>query len=248
MARQLTAQNRRELAEQGYTIVPQLIGPQLASAGRQLIDDLLGESAPVPQVDPARYQPGPWPEGEPLRGTGSRLPVLTTENYRHSICHPICSHVAAELLLPFVALNEELLDCPAERLKLMQQMMVRTDASPPPHAGHGDAPPIGWHMDQAFLPRHYESQPRQMFYHTMLALSTVRHGCAPFFAATGSFRRARQTTEAMSRELQDEVVPHADETRTQLPVFLREHVADWVDASEKEAGGASLLTDLPVRD
>jgi hypothetical protein len=165
MARRLTAQNRRELAEQGYTIIPQLIGSQLASAGRQLIDDLLGESDPVPQVDPARYQPGPWPEGEPLRGTGSRLPVLTTGNYRHSICHPICSHVAAELLLPFVALNEELLDCPAERLKLMQQMMVRTDASPPPHAGHGNAPPIGWHMDQAFLPRHYESQPRDVLPH-----------------------------------------------------------------------------------
>ena len=28
-------------------------------------------------------------------------------------------------------------------------------------------------MDQAFLPRHYESRPRQMFYHSILALEDV---------------------------------------------------------------------------
>lgn len=30
---------------------------------------------------------------------------------------------------------------------------------------------------QAFLPRHYDARPRQMFYHTMLALTPVRRGC-----------------------------------------------------------------------
>eukprot|EP01051_Picozoa_sp_SAG22_P018562 SAG22_NODE_3161_length_1891_cov_1.982701_2_plen_148_part_00 len=145
---------------------------------------------------------------------------MATGSYRHSMLHPICDPLAAELVEPFVELNAELLSCPTGRLKLMQQMFVRTDASPGPHPGHDGLPPVGWHMDQAFLPHHYEArggEPKQMFYHSMLALSPVRRGCAPFFAATGSFRRARAATEAMSAEQMQAVVPGADETRTQLP-------------------------------
>ena len=130
----------------------------------------------------------------------------------------------------------------------MQQMFVRTDASPAPHPGHGNVPPAGWHNDQAFLPRHYDTQPRQMFYHTMLALSPVRRGLAPFFAATGSFQRARDATFAMSPELQDEVVPSADEIRTALPGFLRPAVADWVDYREDQEVDSSQLSDLPEAD
>jgi hypothetical protein len=133
-----------------------------------------------------------------------------------------------------------------------------------------------------------------MFYHTMLALSPVARGCAPFFAATGSFARARAATEAMSPEEQDEVrrrsvpppparpphlhalvtahpaqegsaggagetaargaplshrrqqvVPGADETRTQLPGYLREAVADWREVEIPKAGHE--LSDLPAR-
>ena len=51
----------------------------------------------------------------------------------------------------------------------MQQFFRRTDLGPGSAAGatgQGE-PPRGWHMDQAFLPKHYESTPRQMFYHTV---------------------------------------------------------------------------------
>ena len=45
----------------------------------------------------------------------------------------------------------------------------------------------------------------------------------------GSFRRAREMTLAMSPELQAEIVPDADETRTALPSYLRPHIAEWVE-------------------
>ena len=163
----LTERNRRELAERGYTVVPRLIDGDLAARAIAMIDGLIGaeQQAAVP---PERYQAGPWPEGEPLHGTGSRLPVVLSGNHRHSVCHPICSGVTAELVSPFVELNAELLDCPPERLKLMcaqpplrsphlsprpltrlgnrrQQMYVRTDASPPPNPGHDGVPPANWH-------------------------------------------------------------------------------------------------------
>ena len=114
----LTERNRRELAERGYTVVPRLIDGDLAARAIAMIDGLIGaeQQAAVP---PERYQAGPWPEGEPLHGTGSRLPVVLSGNHRHSVCHPICSGVTAELVSPFVELNAELLDCPPERLKLM---------------------------------------------------------------------------------------------------------------------------------
>ena len=47
------------------------------------------------------------------------------------------------------------------------------------------------HADQGFLPHHYETSPRQMFYHTMLAFTPVQHGLAPFCVATGP-RQPRQ--------------------------------------------------------
>ena len=103
----LTEQNRRELAEQGYTIVPAVIDEALAARARNLMDQLIGdvpapltktcsrtaaglpvvlksctvavaadrescwgEQVPLQKVPAERYQAGPWPDGEPLHGTG----------------------------------------------------------------------------------------------------------------------------------------------------------------------------------
>ena len=49
----------------------------------------------------------------------------------------------------------------------------------------------------------------------------------------------------MTSELQAEIVPNADETRTALPQFLRPHVADWVDYEEVDS---EQLSDLPMAD
>ena len=58
-------------------------------------------------------------------------------------------------------------------LKTQQPSLAhRTDRSPEsgPDAGTKQA----WHMDSAFLPRHYTTTPRQNYYISVLALSPVR--------------------------------------------------------------------------
>ena len=69
----LTAAHRAELAEQGWTVVRGFIDEALAAKAIDLVDGLLGREGPVEVISPERYQSGPWPEGSPLRGTGSRL-------------------------------------------------------------------------------------------------------------------------------------------------------------------------------
>ena len=55
----------------------------------------------------------------------------------------------------------------------------------PPHLLRASLTPRAVATDQGFLPHHYETSPRQMFYHTMLAFTPVDHGLAPFCVATG---------------------------------------------------------------
>ena len=73
-------------------------------------------------------------------------------------------------------------------------------------------------MDQAFLPRHYATTPSSVYYHSMLALSDVVSGGAPFLAATGSYQRALGLTGALSeeeqREFEAEYTTHADASGT----------------------------------
>ena len=102
--------------------------------------------------------------------------------------------------------------------------MRRSDTCPGPHPGHDGEPPAAWHMDQAFLPEHYAATPRQMYYHTMLALSPVITGGAPFFAANGAFSTAKRLTQAMTEAERQRWAPHADATRLDLPRFLRPHI------------------------
>ena len=170
MARRLlTEQQTAELEQRGFIVVPALIDRELAARACQLVDAIVGSPPPpVPggvgleRVPEERGQPGPWP----LKGDDR--PVITSKGWKHSIQHPICDSaygfpgMMAELLMPFVQLNRQLLraddsgDKPVGGLKLMQQFFRRTDVSPPPHHGCHEpewVEPISFHMDQAFLPR-----------------------------------------------------------------------------------------------
>lgn len=213
----LTALNKLELELDGYTVVKMVIDPALAQQAIELTDQFIGGATPIEIMPAERYQAGPWPEGRPMLGEGARLPVCATGGYRHTIWHPIHAphmpHIMAELVEPLIGINAELLNCPVDRLKLLQQNLTRTDVSPPPHPGHDGVPPSGWHMDQAFLPRHYgagvSEAPCEMFYHTIMALSPVCRGLAPFFAATGSFRRAKATRcHALGQLIDHRTVQH----------------------------------------
>ena len=114
--------------------------------------------------------------------------------------HPIDDPLMAEVIPSLAHLNAELLCCndPANSggrggLKLLKQQLVRTDISPAAAIG-----PTRWHMDQPFLDEHFTAAPRQLYYHTMLALSPVVHNGAPFLVATGSFQRAVELTQEIS--------------------------------------------------
>ena len=150
--------------------------------------------------------------------------MITSGGFTHSIHHPIADPLMAALLEPFVEINWRLLRCGGDAesvagLKLMQQFFRRTDRHTTESAG---STPGSWHQDQSFLPRHYASAPRSMFYHTILALHDVLRDGAPFFAANHSYRRAKQLSDAMPAAEQQQVVPYADMTRTRLSGHLNE--------------------------
>ena len=229
-----------QLEDKGYCVIPNVVPKDLTTQARQLVDAIIGAPPPPspslglekvptgPPGDPnARGQPGPWPV------KGDNRPTIQSGGYTHSLHHPMpdgdygFSGLMAKILQPYVQINAALLRCPESEvpnLKLMQQFFRRTDRGPDPVHGstRQGVPPRGWHMDQAFLPRHYESSPRQMFYHTILACCPVVQDAAPFFTSTGSFKRAKQLSYSMTEEEQAAAVPYADMTRTKLGGVLSE--------------------------
>ena len=129
----------------------------------------------------------------------------------------------------------QLLRCEPTELKLLKQQLVRVDTAPDavqtPTKWASETPFVGTvvleltrrgrcsqHMDQAFLPRHYATTPRSVYYHSMLALSDVVSGGAPFLAATGSYQRALGLTGALSeeeqRQFEADYTTHADASGT----------------------------------
>ena len=117
-------------------------------------------------------------------------PFIMSGNFTHSILHPIANPLAALLVGPQVPLHLDLLRCRHEQLNLLVQNFRRTDRSPPP-GSPGAATAQAFHQDSAFLGRHYDSTPVQSYYITMLALSPVRHGVAPFLVVDDSLRVAK---------------------------------------------------------
>ena len=131
-----------------------------------------------------RMQERRWPDPD------ATAPFIMSGNFTHSILHPIASPLAALLVGPQVPLHLDLLRCRHEQLNLLVQNFRRTDRSPPP-GSPGAATAQAFHQDSAFLGRHYDSTPVQSYYITMLALSPVRHGVAPFMVIDDSLRVAK---------------------------------------------------------
>ena len=232
----LTAQNFEDLDTKGFTVVRNVVPKELCRKARGLVDAIIGSPPPAPPAlglkkCPNGDEPGSRGQGGSWPVPGDERPVISTGNYTHSIHHPIpdanygYEGVMAGLVEPYIKINQQLLRCTDEEakdLKLMQQFFRRTDLGPEPRHGSTTAGerPRGWHMDQAFLPRHYDSRPREMFYHTILALHDVGKDCAPFFGARNSFRKAMELSRSIPPEQWDELVPAADMTRTFLGGYL----------------------------
>ncbi len=77
-----------------------------------------------------------------------------------------------------LALAKECLE--AESLRLLEQVLIRSDPRPPPHG------PLGWHVDWTFFPRHCEAVPKQTYFHMVHCLNTVPAGGAAFMIVPGS--------------------------------------------------------------
>ena len=255
----LSPAQKEHLALHGYAVVKGLVEPELCCGARAMIDAILGAKAKqVAQVDlKIDYDPlsaaavdadlkSPVPGQRTSAGATAPAvrnragednrwpesvhdpPYITSGNFTHSILHPINDPAAALLVPPMVPLQADLLRCRTEDVKLLNQNFRRTDRSPPPQA-QGAAVKQAWHMDSAFLPRHYETEPRQNYYISLLALSPVEHGVAPFCMVPGSLQAALTAGRALPAD--EAAAVDGMDCRTKLPGRLRElGVQDHIDA------------------
>ena len=153
-----------ELDAQGFTILRGFAAPTLTSRARALIDSILG---PCPAETCDAFL-GPTNTGEERSSDGVvrwsppelRPPRIDSKDYRHSIRHPIRDPLMAEPVADCREIHRELLRA-GHGLRLHQQMLHRADPVDPETTPAG---PLGWHLDNAYLPRHTEAQPRQVWH------------------------------------------------------------------------------------
>jgi ectoine hydroxylase-related dioxygenase (phytanoyl-CoA dioxygenase family) len=158
-----------QLDNQGYVVVPGFLDTQRTGAIRAQIDRLAPEIAPAELAD------------------GRRV---------HERRHPLPGAIMAQIITP--ALTEvaqaALKTCTLTDLRLLEQVLIRTDPRPPPHG------PTGWHVDWAFFPSEYLSAPRQTYYHMVQACSTVEPGGGAFMIVPGSHHRTYAATSKLTNE------------------------------------------------
>jgi hypothetical protein len=189
--RQLSATQLRELEERGFTTVRAVFSRKLSQRLREVTDRLLGheqaDAVPVPWMHgwDSSVPPGwpsnpafdskdpPWNEANLRRLHACGRPCITSGHFRHEIRHPIDDPAMAEAAAatPLLALNAQLLRTPVAQLRLMQQMLVRSDPDTQGRSGSK-----GQHLDHAFVPRNYAATPMQAWYHSAVALSEVAPG------------------------------------------------------------------------
>jgi ectoine hydroxylase-related dioxygenase (phytanoyl-CoA dioxygenase family) len=178
----MTAERLNQLEEVGYTVLPGFLDRGVTARLRAHIDSL------APPIQPA-----------------------TEEGVRrlHDLRHPIPGSIMVEVLNnpELLALARELLR--ADDLRLLEQVLIRTDPKPPPYG------PSGWHVDMAFFPRQYQATPRQTYFHMVHALSTVPPGGGAFMIVPGSHHQtyaasAKMDTAEQLRELRADPVRVAE--------------------------------------
>ncbi len=163
------------LDRQGYTIVPGFLDREVTRRVRQHTDSLISA------------------------GHGS------ARNGRHTLRHPIPGAIMAELVNNPALLGLANQCLQARELRLLEQVLVRTDPQPLPPG------PLGWHVDWWFSPRQHDARPRQTYFHMVHCLSTVPPGGAALMIVPGSHRltyaaSARmKTAEALQALKQDPV-------------------------------------------
>jgi ectoine hydroxylase-related dioxygenase (phytanoyl-CoA dioxygenase family) len=160
----------QQLEEYGYVVIPRFLDEETTTAIRSHIDRLAPPVSPRDQVSAPRL---------------------------HTLRHPIPGAIMARLLADNTALIPLAASLLGTRdvadLRLLEQVLIRTDPGPHPAA------PTGWHVDMAFFPDQYGSRPRRTYYHMVHACSTVRPGGGAFMIIPGSHHRTYAVTATLPR-------------------------------------------------
>ena len=135
------------LKRDGFLVIPKLIGTHTTAAVREVMDGYFGpwprqicESAMFLDHD-KQMEKSPDTIDHALR---SRRPVIMSGHHRHAMRHPIFAPILGDIASDpaMLDLQQRLLrpNHPSE-LKLMQQLLIRSDPEPGGRAG-----PLGWHV------------------------------------------------------------------------------------------------------
>jgi len=161
----LSDMNFEQLEHEGYTVVSNFLDRDTTSRLRNHIDTLLS------------------PLGEPHDETRKRWHAV--------LRHPIPGSIMADVLNN-PALFELAKQClQSSDLRLLEQVLIRSDPSPPPHRPHG------WHVDWAFFPRQYRAVPKQTYFHMVHYLNTVPAQGSAFTIVPGSHHQTYAATSTM---------------------------------------------------
>lgn len=115
----------------------------------------------------------------------------------HVLRHPLEGAIMAEILKDprLLDLANNLLE--AESLKLLEQVLVRTD---PRDAELGPTGATGWHVDMTFMPEHFSARPRQTYYHMVHVLNNVLPGGGGTTIVPGSHHQTFAVAEKLGIE------------------------------------------------
>jgi hypothetical protein len=211
--------------------------PDLCARLRAAVDDAVGPTTPLERSATAQH-------GMDIDAAlAARTPVVDSENFRHTARQPIFDAALAEAAVAgnMIAMHERLYGA-KEGLRLMQQMLVRTDAVPAAVAA-GRSEPGGWHMDTAFLPKHYATTPQTNVCHILTALNDVPSGGAAFQIVPAGFAQSKAYTTEHLDEL--ESLKDSDFRTVLRPRLLSEAVHDTTESVEILLGeGDSCVFDL----
>lgn len=216
--------NYAEVEQKGWTIVRSMFPPALCARLRACVDEVVGTTLPLEACEIPQL-------GMDIdRALRMRIPVIDSQNFRHTLRQPIFNPALAEAAVAgnMIDMHRQLYSASAG-LRLMQQMLVRTDADPAAVAA-GRSEPGGWHMDTAFLPRHYASSPKTNIFHVLTALNDVPSGGAAFHIVPSGFVQSRAYTEEHLEEL--ESLRDSDFRTILRPRLLLEAVKDTSECVE----------------
>jgi ectoine hydroxylase-related dioxygenase (phytanoyl-CoA dioxygenase family) len=240
------------VSRDGCTVVRGMFSPALCARLRACVDSVVGdgpiEVSTAPQLRSGdEVQRGHLTSSTQLgdieRALATRTPLVDSENWRHTVRQPIFDSALADATIAgnMLEMQRRLLKA-GRGLRLMQQMLVRTDADPTAVAA-GRSEPTGWHMDTAFLPKHYSTAPQTNLYHVLTALNDVPSGGGAFGIVPAAFAQSKAFTEAHLDELS--ALKDSDFRTVLRPRLLTEAVQDTSQSIEVLLGeGDSCVFDL----